>query len=106
MRKIAVLAVGLLITPVVAGVPAPGHPSRVDYTVQITNTMSHPMDFFYRDTTEHSLGTIPAFLSQRFVIRSPARTSVDIVERGDAMGIYEMWKTVELSADSVVAVTF
>jgi hypothetical protein len=79
---------------------------EIDYTIQVENTMGHDMDFFYNDSTEHMLGSIPPYLHQKFVIKSPARTSVVIIERGNAMPSYEMTKPLSLVADSVVAVTF
>jgi hypothetical protein len=107
MPRIALLCVGLLIAPLAANHEPPAPILQVtDYTIQIENTMGHEMDFFYNDSTEHALGTIPGYIKQKFVIKSPARTSIEIIERGVAMGDYEMKKTVELSADSVVSVAF
>lgn len=109
MLKVSLLYYSLLIAPVVTGLPAPEPAAAVvDYTIQVENTMGHDMDFFYSDTdsTEHSLGTIPPYLKQKFIIKSPARTTIVIIERGAAMGDYEMKKTLELVADSVVAVVF
>jgi hypothetical protein len=109
MSKMPFLRVGLLLAPVIAGHPLPeSGAGAIDYTIQVENTMGHDMDFFYSDTdsTEHSLGTIPPYLKQKFVIKSPARTTIVIIERGAAMGDYEMKKTLELVADSVVTVAF
>jgi hypothetical protein len=111
MPRISLLCLCLLAGPFLSTgrnavlVPALG---AIDYTIQIENTMGHEMDFFYSDTdsTEQVLGTIPPYLAQKFVIKSPARTSIVIIERGSAMGDYEMRKTIELVADSVVAVAF
>ena len=107
MPRISLLCVGLLIAPVAAGHQSPKPvPRAIDYTIQVENTMGHEMDFFYNDSTEHILGTIPPYIKQKFLIKSPIRTSIDIIERGVAMGDYEMKKTIQLSADSVVSVTF
>jgi hypothetical protein len=112
MPRTSLLCLGVLLVPALASVPnaapASGAIGAIDYTIQIENTMGHEMDFFYSDTdsTEHRLGVIPPFLAQKFVITSPARTSIVIIERGSAMGDYEMKKTIQLVADSVVAVAF
>ena len=111
MFRISLFSVGLLVGPLLSTVPsaAPVPPARaIDYTIQIENTMGHEMDFLYSDTdsTEHALGTIPPYLVQKFVVRSPARTSIVIIERGSSMGDYEVKKEIELVADSVVSVAF
>jgi hypothetical protein len=110
MPRTSLLCLGVLLVPALASVPsaAPAAARTIDYTIQVENTMGHEMDFFYSDTdsTEHRLGVIPPFLAQKFVITSPARTSIVIIERGSAMGDYEMKKTIQLVADSVVAVAF
>lgn len=109
MPKIALLCVGLLIAPVMAGQPASKLKAHlIDYTIQVENTMGHEMDFSYSDTdsTEHTLGTIPPYLRQKFLIKSPVRTTIVVIERGAAMGDYEMKKELVLVADSVVAVAF
>lgn len=102
MARISLLCLGLLVGPVIA------IPLDIDYTIQVENTMGHEMDFFYadNDSTEHTLGTIPPYLAQKFVIKSPARTAITIIERGAAMGDYEMRKDLILVADSVVTVSF
>jgi hypothetical protein len=63
MSRIALLCIGLVIVPMVAGYqwPAPS-PRFTDYTFQIENTMGHEMAFFYNDSTEHALGTIPGYI--------------------------------------------
>jgi hypothetical protein len=109
MPKTALLCVSLLALPAFAFHQAPQPSSDVDYTLQVENTMGHEMDFSYSDadSTEHPLGTIPGYLKQKFTIKSPARTTVAVIERGAAMGSdYEMRKTVELVADSVATVAF
>lgn len=107
MSRITLLCAGLLIAPVAAGFQSPQPTSRaIDYTIEVENTMGHQMDFFYNDSTEHTLGTLPPYIKQKFVIKSPARTSIEIIERGTAMGDYEMKKPIQLSADSVVSVSF
>jgi hypothetical protein len=104
MPRMPLLRAGLIVPVLVLLQPT----RSVDYAIQIENTMGHEMDFFYSDTdsTEHALGTIPPYLIQKYVIKSPARTSIVIIERGSAMGDYEMKKPVDLVADSVVSVTF
>ena len=109
MTRYAILSLGLLLAPGLATNPAPSAGrGATDYTIEVENTMSHEMDFSYSDadSTEHSLGTIPGYLRQKFVIKSPARTTISIIERGAAMGDYEMRKSLELVADSVVAIAF
>ena len=112
MPRISLLCIGLLVAPGLAGrmtsAATPLH-GAIDYSIQIENTMGHEMDFFYsdNDSTEHTLGTIPPYQTQLFTIKSPARTSIVIIELGAAMGAeYDMRKTVELVADSVVSVAF
>lgn len=82
---------------------------RTDYVVSIENTMGHEMDFYYTDgdsVTEKLLGTVPKRDIKEFTIKSPARTNILIIERGDAMPNWSDKRPVTLKADTLVEVVF
>lgn len=82
---------------------------KTDYVVSIENTMGHEMDFYYNDadsTVEKLLGSVPGNEVKEFVVKSPASTSITIIERGDAMPNWSDKRPVTLQADSVVELVF
>jgi hypothetical protein len=82
-----------------------GPSSATTYTVDVTNSRNGTVTVSYADgSTERQLGTVAAGATERFIIASPASTSVTIQARtatGTSVGPY----TVSLTAGTPTRVT-
>ncbi len=72
------------------------------YRLAVTNSMPHPMEVSFRDTTEHALGTLAA--QQRQVFAIAAAPAVQVMWR--YLKGHEGGWMVTFRPDTIVEVTF